>query len=130
MAFRKAIIWSVGGQLISYFVLFVGSVFVARLLSPREMGVFAIAMATTGILNVLVSFNIGSYIVREKGLRPETMDTAFTLNSLLATVICGIIVCCSFLERYAFHALDVSRVLLPLALSPLIAIFEFRGISM
>src|ERR1700761_6875298 len=87
MEFRKAVAWSVLGQIVSYLILFGSSVIVARLLSPREMGVFAVAMSTIGILNVLVAFDVGTYVVREKELRPSTVDSAFTINAVLSAVV-------------------------------------------
>jgi len=130
MTFRKAILWSVGGQAVSYSILFICSVIVARLLSPREMGIFAIAMATIGILNVLVAFNIGTYIIREKALEQRMVDTAFTVNAATAMTVAIAIALCSLFERYVFHSPDVARVLLPLAITPLIGIFEFRAAAM
>jgi len=130
MALRKAILWSVGGQTASYLILFVGSVLVARLLSPREMGVFAIAMATIGILNTLMGFNISAYIVREPELKDETISTAFTLNAIIGSAIAVTIVSCGLFERYVANSPDVARVLYPLALTPLIGIFEFRAATM
>lgn len=52
MSVRRSLAWSYGGQVFTFLVTFASSVVVARLLGPREMGVFAIAMATYGFLSI------------------------------------------------------------------------------
>ena len=75
------------GQFISY-VAFSGSSFViARLLTPHEVGVFTIAIATIGVLNTVVAFDIGACVVRATDLQPPIVDAAFTVNGLLACAI-------------------------------------------
>lgn len=126
MTFQKALAWSVYGQIISYVVFFGGSVLIARLLTPHEMGVFAIAMATIGVLNTLVAFDIGTYVVRATELHPSTMDSAFTVNGLLSCSISAAIYAFSVVEGAYLDSPDVAQVLSVLALSPLIGMFEFR----
>jgi O-antigen/teichoic acid export membrane protein len=125
MAFRNAIAWSVFGQAFCYLILFAGSVVVARLLTPHEMGVFAIAMATIGILNTLLGFNVGAYVVREHNLQASTLETAFTINAILATLSGAVILVFSIIERRLLGNADVSKVLLPLSFVPVIGIFDF-----
>jgi O-antigen/teichoic acid export membrane protein len=126
MEFRKAVIWSVLGQVASYLVFFGSSVIVARLLSPHEMGVFAISMSTIGILNILIAFDVGTYVVREKELRRSTVDSAFTINVVLSVFIAAGVCLTSFVTSNIFGSKDVGAVLLPLAVTPLIGMFEFR----
>ena len=130
MSFRKAVLWSIGGQTASYFALFIGSVIVARLLTPHEMGVFAVALAAIGILTTFVAFNVGAFIVREKELQQSTIDTAFTVQAMLALVLGAAIALSSIFTRHVLHSPDVARVLLPLALTPVIGILEFRPSTM
>jgi O-antigen/teichoic acid export membrane protein len=53
MSTRRLLGWALGGQASSFVVTLLGSIILARLLSPREMGVYAIAVATVGILSIL-----------------------------------------------------------------------------
>ena len=125
MAFRNAIAWSVLGQAFCYLTVFAGSVVVARLLTPHDMGVFAIAMATIAILNTLLGFNVGTYVVRDQELKASTKETAFTVNAIIATLSGATIAGLSFIERALLGNADVARVLLPLALVPIIGILDF-----
>lgn len=126
MTFRNALAWSLYGQLISYVVFFGSSVLIARLLTPHEMGVFAIAIATIGVLNTFVAFDIGTYVVRATELHPSTVDAAFTVNCLLSCMISATIYLFSLVEGTYLDSPDVAKVLSVLALSPLIGMFEFR----
>ena len=128
--FRRALAWSVYGQLFSYTVFFAGSVLIARLLSPHEMGVFAIAVATIGVLSTFVAFDIGTYVVRSTDLRPSTIDAAFTINGLLACTIAVAIFLLGWIEGTYLGSPDVATVLSVLAFTPLIGMFEFRPATM
>jgi O-antigen/teichoic acid export membrane protein len=130
MTFRGALAWSVSGQVVSYLIVFIGSVVVARLLSPHEMGVFALAIATIGILNTIVAFNVSTYVVRATELAAATLDSAFTVNGILACVIATAIFSSSLAARFLFHAPDVANVMAPLAAIPLVGILEFRPNAM
>lgn len=61
----------------------VGTVIVSRLLTPYDMGLYAIALAIGGILSVLTAFGVQSYIVREHRLTNDVVRAAFTVNALL-----------------------------------------------
>lgn len=126
MKVGRAISWSVFGQILSFAMSFGSSILVARLLSPLDLGVFAIAMAIIAVLNILSAFGVGTYVVRATTLHPSTLNSAFTLNAILAVGMAAIIFTASAVERYQFDNLPVARVLAPLAFGPLIGIFEFR----
>ncbi len=130
MTFRGALAWSLYGQIITYVVFFGGSVIIARLLTPHEMGVFAIAMATIGVLNTLVAFDMGTYVVRAADLHPSTVDAAFTVNSMLSCLIAAGIYGFSVLEGRYLGSPDVAQVLAVLAFTPLISMLEFRPSTM
>jgi O-antigen/teichoic acid export membrane protein len=126
MAVRTAIAWSVGGQAAAYLILFVGSVLVARLLTPHDMGVFAVGIATVGILNTFAGFNVGTYVIRAPELHRSLLDTAFTVNALLSCAVALAIYFMSAVERRYLSNPDIADVLIPLAFSAVAGIFEFR----
>jgi O-antigen/teichoic acid export membrane protein len=130
MSFRKAVAWSVMGQILSFVFSFGGSVVVAHYLEPRELGVFAIALATAAILNTLTSFGLHNYVVRAENLTPQTISAAFTLNAIVALLASAALVVVAVVQVTVFQTPDVPRVLFVLAVSPLIGIFEFRPTAM
>lgn len=126
MALRNALAWSVSGQFLSFAISFSGSMVVARLLTPYDMGVYAIALAIIGVLNTLAAFGVGAYVVRATELTPTTLSSAFTLNAILSLAMATVIFAASVIERTQFGSPAVAQVLVPLALGPLIGILEFR----
>lgn len=125
MSVRKSLAWSYGGQAFTFLVTFASSVIVARLLSPREMGVFAIAAATAAILSVLTQFSISAYLVREGELTKELIRSVYTVNGAMSVLLSLLT-----LGAAAFCALvlgqgDVGAVLALTAIGPLLGVFEF-----
>lgn len=127
MSVRRSLAWAFSGQILTFVVSFAGSVIVARLLSPHEMGIFAIAMATQGLIGIFVSFGVGAYIVREPNLEQGTLDAAFTVNALLATALSLLLFGVSFAGQQLLGDAGAGRVLRVSALGPLIGLFGFRA---
>ncbi|WP_375396959.1 oligosaccharide flippase family protein [uncultured Sphingomonas sp.] len=127
MSFRRSITWAYIGQFITLAITFIGSIFVARLLSPHELGIFAIAMATTGVIQVFTAFGVGSYIVRDQELKETTLDTAFTINAILSVILAGMIFASSFGGSFLFGDRAVGEILRLTAALPLFGIVSFRA---
>ncbi|MDY0222957.1 MAG: lipopolysaccharide biosynthesis protein [Desulfobacterium sp.] len=68
----------IGLQVVSFFIL-------ARLLTPKEIGLFSVAVAVIGIAQILRDFGIGSYLIQEKELTQERIRTAFTITLIFST---------------------------------------------
>lgn len=129
MSARRSVAWMAAAQG-SYFALqFGGSIILARLLSPHDMGVFAIALAMVALLALVQAFGLGSLIVREARLEPSLAATAFTINALLGLLLAATISGLGLFGAAFLHEDGVRRVLLVLALQPLIAIIEFLPAS-
>jgi len=83
-AVANATFWAVletGGGQASAFLLFV--VF-ARLLSPQEFGVYALAMAILGMVNMVLFQGFGDALIQREELTEERISTAFWTNMMLA----------------------------------------------
>jgi O-antigen/teichoic acid export membrane protein len=126
MSVRKSIAWAFSGQVVSFLIWFFGSIAVARLLSPHEMGVYAMAVAVLGIIQVIAAFGVEPYIIREVDLPPEKVDAAFSLNTLLALLLSATVLLVSVGGSVLFTDATAGRVMRVLALAPIIGIFSFR----
>src|ERR1700761_7100715 len=102
---------------------FTSSVVLARLLTPYEMGIYAVSAATVGVLSVVQAFGLQALIVREEFLTPEITATAFTLNMVLALGLSLCIASLSVAGGAFLHDRAVQRVLLILSINPLFSIF-------
>ena len=125
MSVRKSLAWSYGTQACNFLTGFASTVVVARLLDPRDLGVFAFASAIAGFITILGTFSIHAYIVREEALTELQVRGAFTVNALLNGLLALLLLILSLVEWRLLGAADVAQVMLFLALAPVISIFEF-----
>lgn len=123
---RRNMLWMAASQTSVFVTQFASTVLIARLLSPYEMGVFAAALAVVGLLVLVRSGSLGSYVIRAGALTPALLETTFTINVLLAFLIAAIVVALSVLGGVLLDDPGVRQVLLPIALVPVLSIFEFR----
>ncbi len=125
MAIRRSMAWMAGGQMAFFILQFIGSVVIARLLAPYDVGVFAVAMAVVGLVSIIQVVGLNSFLVREPTLTTQTISTTATVNWLLAFVIAGLIAIVGFVGEYFFRERGVRDVLLIIALVPLIGAIAF-----
>jgi len=125
MSVRRSLAWTYSAQGINFLIAFGSSVVVARLVSPRDFGIFAMAGAVTTILNLLMQFGLAKYIMREREVDRDLLRSLFTVNSVLTlayvlTILGG--------AMFAFHiarSIEVGRFLTVFALYPAFSMFEF-----
>ena len=87
MSARRGLTYLLGGNAGAFAIQFAGSVAIARLLSPPEMGVYAASMAIVWIINGVLNVGIPSYLVREREMPPEKLGTVFTLTAAQSAIV-------------------------------------------
>ncbi len=125
MSVRRSLIWTYLAQALSFFVTFGSTVIVARLVSPRDFGIFAMATAVTTVINVFMQFGLAKYLMREADLSPETLRSAFTVNVIMTLVYVGSILIGAFAAGRIFGSAEVGHFLAVFAIFPLFAMMEF-----
>jgi O-antigen/teichoic acid export membrane protein len=88
---RTSFFWALGQNYIVLGIQFVASMIVARLLTPREMGIFSVAVVIVGFANILRDFGVGDYIVQEKDLTRDRIKSALAVNVGLAWLLAFIL---------------------------------------
>ena len=130
MSFKRGLAWTTAGQA-SYFVIqFAGTVVLARLLTPYELGIYTLAAAIVGILNIIQSIGLGAYLVREADLSADKIASAFAINTIISVTLAAAICALAFAGDLVTANAGVKHVLLILALSPLVGIFGIIPWSM
>lgn len=125
MSIKKSLAWVGMAQAISVVLQFSSSVVLARYLTPYEMGIFAVAVATVGMLSLFQQLGLNALIVREEVLTREVTSTAFTINALISILLSLVIVGASYAGAAFLGDEGVGRVLRVLAITPLFGIFSF-----
>lgn len=122
---RRNLAWMGLSQACLFAVAFGGSVAMARLLTPREMGIYAVAVAVVGIVDMLRSFGLNALIIREAELAAPVVTTIFTINAALNVLCATIVLSVSEIGAQFFGDTGVQSVLQLLAIAPLLNTFEF-----
>ena len=129
VSIKKSLAWLGLAQAISVVLQFASSVVLARYLTPYEMGIFAVALATVGMLSLFQQLGLNALIVREEVLTDEVSSTAFTINALITAALSLVIVGASYAGAAFLRDDGVRQVLLVLAITPLFGIFSFLPAS-
>ena len=126
---RRAIAWTIGGQFIVLAVQLFTQVAVAHLLTPREIGVFAVAMATTSLITATQGAGLQRYVISAADDR-DLLDTAFTINAILSVTLAASIWLAGYVAAAVYDDRGVQGVMDLLTLPPLIGLFQFLPESM
>jgi O-antigen/teichoic acid export membrane protein len=80
---RKAVVLSFAARSSCAVVQLMSSIVIARLLTPAEMGVYAIGVTLSALLDICRDFGIGNYLVQEEQLTREKVRAASSVTLLL-----------------------------------------------
>ncbi len=108
-----------------FFIQFIASAILARFISPYEMGIYAVAMAITGILSIMQATGLIGFIVREPKLTDDLMASTFTINAAISILVSISIAVGSVYAANFLHEAGVRRVMFVVAALPVIGMFEF-----
>jgi PST family polysaccharide transporter len=82
-----AIVWNYASFALGKFLVFLTMVILARLLSPAQFGVVALATLATNYLSVLKNLGLGDALIQRRDDLEDAADTVFTLNLLLGGML-------------------------------------------
>ena len=88
---RWSILWTVVRIASDHMFSFIVFVLLARLLSPHEIGSFALAMVFTEVSRAIAIHGMVQNIPRAKRLTPELADTVFWTNLAMSVVVAFVV---------------------------------------
>jgi O-antigen/teichoic acid export membrane protein len=88
----RAAQWRFASSIIGAALQFVVSVLLARLLSPRDFGMVALAFLVLGLARLLGDLGMGNAVVQRPGLTERHVRTAFTVSTLIGVATAALIV--------------------------------------
>ena len=83
MAFRKNILISFGTNGVVYFFQFLTTIVASRILTPEQVGVFAVAMAIVLLFQDLREFGIVPFLIQEREVNADKIGAAFALAIII-----------------------------------------------
>ena len=87
MSLKKSLFWSYFTRYSEIIIQFGSSIFVARLLTPEEIGTFSVVLSLIGFALLLREFGIGDYIIQEKDLNTNKVRSAYTLGLIFSWIL-------------------------------------------
>ena len=81
---RQAVVYSSASRYVMRFIGLVSTMLVARLLTPSEIGTFAVASAIVMIMSEFRILGAGAWLVRENDIPEEKVRTALGLTVLIS----------------------------------------------
>ena len=112
----KALAWDLSGKFINQGVTFVISIFLARLLSPEDFGLLAMATVFIGLTSIFMDFGLSSALVQKKNTTDEQLSTVFYLNFAIGSVLMIIMYFCSGLVADYYNNTEIINIVKVLSL--------------
>jgi len=88
---RKSLLISFLNKYSILVITIISSMIIARLLSPKEIGVFSVGAALIGIAHTVRDFGVSNYLIQEKQINNEKIRSAFTLTLMMAWSIASLL---------------------------------------
>jgi O-antigen/teichoic acid export membrane protein len=127
---RQALKFSMGATYLGKLLNLLTVVVIARVLTPDELGVYAIAAAMVMVVDVLKSFGVSSYIIKKEILTSSDIRSALGLNIIITSTLgLGILVFAKPLEIF-YQYEDIAILLWLLSISFFVSPFYGNGIAL
>jgi len=81
---RKSLALSLAEKYSGILIGIAGTVILARLLSPAQIGIYSVAAAFVGLAHIVRDFGVGGYLVQERELTTDRIRTAVSVTTVTA----------------------------------------------
>ena len=126
--FRKTLALSFAENYTIMFVSFIGSMFLARLLTPADIGIFSVGAVLVGLAHIMRDFGVGQYIIQEKELTKDRIRAAMTITLGLGWSMAAVLALLSVPAAVFYAEPGVRNVMLVLAAN--FILIPFGSVSM
>jgi len=106
---RKALLFSFISNYFSNIIQFIGVMIIARLLTPKEMGVFGIAASIIMFAQALRDFGVSQYIIQEKDLTNDRIRAAFSITIIFGFALFLLVFLLSGVFRNLYNDAGIGR---------------------
>lgn len=120
--------WIIGWRIVNRGLGFISTLFLARLLSPSDFGIVALAMGFMHSLNQLSEFGTENAIIRDDKHDRAIYDTGFTINVIRGALVAFLIFLLAAPAAKFFHSPHFEEVVWVAAIVSLLNGFENIGI--
>lgn len=127
---RKGLAWSFVERYTLIALSLVSYVLIARLLTPSEIGLYSVTAALIGIAQVIRDFGVGNYIIQERDLDRDRLETAYGVSLIAGVATCTIMNGCAPLIARFYSEAKMVGVIQILSINILILPFSTIALGM
>jgi O-antigen/teichoic acid export membrane protein len=95
--------WTAGGRIVSNLLGVVSTLALARLLTPADFGLVALATIVLSIVEAITELSLSSALIQHKDPQREHYDTAWTLSTLRAAAIAVLLIAAAYPVAWGYH---------------------------
>ncbi len=114
---RRSLLLSLADSYLGLVLHLVSTVIISRLLTPSEVGVFAIAVVFSALASTFRDFGVAEYLIQERELTPEKIRAAFALNIIVSWAMAALLFFGSFPAATFYREAGVGEVMRILSMS-------------
>ena len=114
---KKSIGLSVATQYVEMAIQLGGVMFLARLITPEEIGIYSVAAFLMAVLHVFRDFGVGKYVIQVEELTPQRMRSAYGVSIVLAFIIGLVLLACAPLAARFYGEPRVADILVVMSAS-------------
>lgn len=130
LSLRKSLVFSFAEKYTSFVVSLIVIVIVSRLLTPKEIGVFSVAVGVTTLANTLRTFGVSNYLVQVEHLTEDMIRTCFTMNLIIAWTLALVLFATSWQAGAFFHDAGVGHVMRAQSVSFILVPFGITALAL
>jgi len=124
----KGTFWTVSIRWMDRFIGLVSTVILARLLTPEDFGIVAIATLSVGLASALFNFGVNVSLIKIQDAKQSHYDTAWTIKLLQSFVVTfALLILSPFIAEH-FNAVQSLKPLFFLAFLPLLTGLQNIGL--
>ena len=125
MRLRGAMLRAVVQQNAIVAITFATGIVIARILTPHQVGAYAVAMAAVNIATAVKDFGIAAYVISEPKHNEKLMRSAYGLTLAIAALLTAALILLARPAAAFYHDPSLAGVLAIVALGPLSAQLGF-----
>ena len=126
---RRSLAASFVGQYVTVFIQFLSSLILARILTPKEVGVYSVAVVLVGFAHVFRDFGVTNYLIQERDLTPNKIRTAIGVTLMLSWSLAAVLLVLSPFAGGFYSEPDLGQVVAVLAMNFLLIPFSSPAIA-
>lgn len=119
--------WLLAARVLERIIGLISITILARLLTPSDFGLVAIASIVVSAIQVFTQFGFDWALVRYKAPTPSDLNTAWTLRALLGLGVLGFLVVIGPIAAHFFRQADLRTVLIALGVGAFAVSLENIG---